>query len=32
VKRVVVVHFLLDFAHDIGIKGREKELGGNEVV
>ncbi|KAI2497946.1 hypothetical protein MHU86_16552 [Fragilaria crotonensis] len=32
VKRVIVVHFLFDLAHESGIKGREKKLGGGEVV
>ena len=31
-KRVVVVHLLFDFAHESGIKGGEKELGGGEVI
>ncbi len=31
-ERVVVLSFLLDFAHESGIKRREKELGGGEIV
>ncbi len=31
-ERVVVFCFLLDFAHESGVKGSEKELGGGEIV
>ncbi len=31
-EQVVVFYFLLDFAHESGVKRREKELGGGEIV